>query len=119
MPLVRRCFAVDLHDDPELIAAYRRWHEPGGPPAAVNAAIRADGVESLEIWLVGDRMFMIMDVDPDRAPSPELKQARDAANPDVVAWEKLMGGTFQKSLPFAPGQTWVEMEQIYSLAEQP
>jgi L-rhamnose mutarotase len=118
MPIVRRCFAVDLHDDPELIAAYRRWHEPGGPPPAVNAAIRADGVESLEIWLVGDRMFMIMEVDTDRAPSPELKLARDAANPDVVAWEKLMG-SFQKSLPFAPGQTWVEMEQIYSLAEQP
>ena len=81
MPLVRRCFAVDLHDDPELIAAYRKWHEPGGPPPAVNAAIRVDGVESLEIWLVGDRMFMVMELDPDRAPGPETKRARDAANP--------------------------------------
>lgn len=118
MPRVRRCFAVDLHDDPELIAAYRKWHEPGGPPAAVSAAIRADGVESLEIWLVGDRMFMVMELDPDRTPDPETKRARDAANPDVTAWDKLMA-SFQKSLPFAPGRTWVEMEQIYSLAEQP
>jgi L-rhamnose mutarotase len=118
MPLVRRCFAVDLHDDPGLIAAYRRWHEPGGPPAAVNAAIRADGVESLEIWLVGDRMFMLMEQDTDRAPDPETKHARDMANPDVAAWDKLMA-SFQKSLPFAPEQTWVEMERIYALSEQP
>lgn len=118
MPLVRRCFAVDLHDDPQGIAAYRKWHEPGGPPAAVNAAIRADGVESLEIWWVADRLFMIMEHDPARMPDPEMKRARDAANPDVVAWDALMAG-FQKSLPSAPGQTWVEMERVYSLADQP
>ena len=118
MPLVRRCFAVDLHDDPERIAAYRKWHEPGGPPVAVNEAIRADGVTVLEILLTGDRMFMLMEQDTDIAPDPATKRARDAANPDVAAWDALMAG-YQKSLPFAPGQTWVEMERIYSLGEQP
>lgn len=117
MPIVRRCFAVDLHDDPRLIDAYRRWHEPGGPPAAVNAAIRADGVESFEIWLVGDRMFMVMEQDTAKAPDPESKRVRDAANPEVAAWDRLMA-SFQKPLPFAPEQTWVEMERIYALAEQ-
>lgn len=117
MPRVRRCFAVDLHDDPDRIAAYRKWHQPGGPPAAVAAAIRADGVESLEIWWVGDRLFMMMEQDADRAPDPEIKRARDAANPDVAAWDALMAG-FQKSLPFAPDRTWVEMERIYSLDAQ-
>lgn len=118
MPLVRRCFAVDLHDDPERIAAYRKWHEPGGPPAAVNTAIRADGVTLLEIWLVGDRMFMLMEQDTDHAPAPETKLARDAANPDVAAWDALMA-SFQRPLPCAPDQTWVEMERIYALADQP
>ncbi len=118
MPLVRRCFAVDLHDDPERIAAYRKWHEPGGPPAAVNAAIRADGVESLEIWWVGDRLFMVMEQDSDIAPDAGAKGARDSANPDVAAWDALMAG-FQKSLPSTPEQTWVEMARIYSLEEQP
>lgn len=117
MPLVRRCFAVDLHDDPERIAAYRKWHEPGGPPAAVSAAIRADGVETLEIWWAGDRLFMLMEQDPDRAPDPATKRARDAANPDVAAWDALMA-TFQKSLPFAPDESWVELTQIYSLDDQ-
>jgi len=118
MPLVRRCFAVDLQDDPARISAYRTWHEPGGPPAAVNAAIRADGVTALEIWLVGDRMFMLMEQDTDHAPDPETKRARDSANPDVAAWDALMA-SFQRPLPCAPDQTWVEMERIYALSEQP
>lgn len=118
MPLVRRCYAVDLHGDPDRIAAYRKWHERGGPPAAVNAAIRADGVESLEIWWVGDRLFMIMEQDPARAPDPDAKRARDAANPDVAAWDELMAG-FQKSPVGNSGETWAELERIYSLDEQP
>ncbi len=118
LPRVRRCFAVDLHDDPVRIAAYRAWHEPGGPPAAVNAAIRADGVESLEIWWVGDRLFMIMEQDPARAVDPDVKRMRDAAEPAVAQWDALMAD-FQKSLPFAPDRTWVELDRIYSLNEQP
>ena len=118
MTIVRRCFAVDLEDEPESIARYRAWHVAGGPPAAVTAAIRADGVTSLEIWQVGDRMVMIMEQDTDLAPDPEVKRARDAANADVAAWDTLMR-TFQKPLPFAPDRTWVEMERIYSLDEQP
>jgi L-rhamnose mutarotase len=113
---IRRCFAVDLYDDPALSARYRAWHEAGAPPAAVTEAIRADGVGELEIWLVGDRMFMILE---QGAPyDPQAKAARDATNPDVLAWDALMR-TFQKSLPFATGQTWVEMERIYALSEQP
>ena len=85
--------------------------------AGVRLSTLGDGVESLEIWLVGDRMFMLMEQDTDRAPNPETKRARDTANPEVAAWDTLMA-SFQKSLPFAPGQTWVEMERVYALSEQ-
>lgn len=112
----RRCFAVDLHDDPDRIARYRAWHGAGGPPAAVTAAIRADDVRALEIWLVGDRLFMILEQGD--GYDAAAKAARDAANPDVRAWDALMR-TFQKPLPFAPDRTWVEMEKIYALSEQP
>ncbi|TDW64352.1 L-rhamnose mutarotase [Novosphingobium sp. PhB55] len=115
---VRRCFAVDLVDEPEMIARYRAWHAPGGPPAAVTEAIRADGVRDLQIWLVGDRMFMTMEQDAATAADAEGKAARDAANPEVQAWDALMR-TFQRPLPFAPDRTWAEMERIYALSEQP
>ncbi|WP_298400532.1 L-rhamnose mutarotase [Sphingobium sp.] len=116
--IVRRCFAVDLVDDPESIALYREWHRPGGPPQAVTDAIRADGVIDLQIWMVGDRMMMIMEQDVALAPDAAAKMARDAANPQVHAWDRMMR-RFQRPLPFAPDATWVEMQQIYSLAAQP
>ena len=59
-----------------------------------------------------------MEQAPAGARDPETKRQPDAADPDVAAWDALMAG-FQKSLPFAPGQTWVEMEQVYSLTDQP
>lgn len=117
MTTTRKCFAVDLRDDPELIARYRHWHRAGGPPAAVTAAIRADDIRELEIYLIGNRMFMIMEQGDNF--DPEAKVQRDAANEDVTAWDALMR-TFQKTLPFGPeGSTWLEMERIYSLTAQP
>lgn len=115
--IVRRCFAVDLVDDPESIARYREWHKPGGPPQAVTDAIRADGVRDLQIWMVGDRMVMIMEQDEVTAADEAGKAARDATNPEVQAWDRLMRG-LQRPLPFAPDRTWVEMERIYDLGEQ-
>lgn len=113
----RLCFVLDLADDPALIARYREWHRPGGPPAAVTRSIRDADIHALEIWLSGPRLFMVMDVGPDF--SAARKAATDAADPDVQAWEQLMW-EFQRPVPWAaPGDKWVAAEQIYALAEQP
>jgi L-rhamnose mutarotase len=88
----RLCFALDLKDDPDSIAAYKRWHAPGGPPATVTHSIRAAGIESLEIYLCGNRLFMVMEVSA--GFSLTAKAASDGADADVQAWERLMW-TFQ------------------------
>ena len=113
----RLCYAIDLKDDPALIARYRQWHAPGGPPPAINASIRAAGIEALEIFLTGNRLFMIMEVGD--AFSAPAKAAADAADPLVQDWETLMW-SFQQGLPWsAPGEKWVPCERIYALSEQP
>jgi L-rhamnose mutarotase len=113
----RRCLILDLKDDPELIARYRAWHAPGAPPPPVIASIRASGIEEMEIFLSGNRLVMVMEVGPDF--SPEAKAAADAADPDVRAWEDLMGA-FQQPAPWAaPGEKWTSAERIFALSEQP
>ena len=110
----RYCLALDLKDDPALIAEYKRYHEKIWPEIA--ASIREAGIEELEIYLLGTRMFMIMEVND--SFSFEAKAAADRANPRVQQWEELMW-KFQKALPQAkPGEKWLLMERIFSLDEQ-
>jgi L-rhamnose mutarotase len=42
----------------------------------------------MEIYILANRLFMIMEVD--ETFSPVRKQMMDAANPKVQEWEKLM-----------------------------
>ena len=107
----RRCFALDLIDEPALIEAYEARHAPGAAWPAVTAYIRAQGVEAMEIWRTGDRLFMITEVSEDYPrpiPVPE----------EVERWEALMW-QFQRRLPHArPDEKWVEMRRIFTLSPQ-
>ena len=105
------CFALDLKDDPALIAEYRKHHEKIWPE--ITRRLKDSGIEDLEIYLLGTRMFMIMDVD--RSFSFEKKAKADEQDPKVQAWEQLMW-RFQQALPEAkPGEKWLRMEGIFKL----
>jgi L-rhamnose mutarotase len=107
----RYCLTLDLKDDPALIAEYKRHHEKIWPE--ITRSIRDAGIEDLEIYLLGTRMFMIMEVGPEF--SFEAKAKSDAANPKVQDWEKLMW-KFQKPLPQArPGEKWLLMDRVFKL----
>ena len=110
----RYCLTLDLKDDAEAIAAYKRYHEKIWPE--VKKSLLDAGVLEMEIYLWGTRMFMIMDVDA--AFSLSAKATADAANAKVQEWEAIMGG-FQQVLPGSrPGQRWVPMERVFRLSDQ-
>ena len=107
----RYCLTLDLKDDPTLIADYKKHHESVWPEVA--ASMKQAGVVDMEIYLLGTRMFMIMEVN-DKF-SFEIKQKIDSENPKVREWEELMW-KFQQSLPQAkPGEKWLSMERIFKL----
>ena len=111
----RWCLALDLKDDPPLIAEYCRLHERIWPEIA--ASIRAAGIVGMEIWRIGNRLVMVMETD--ERFDDRTKAAADAADPRVQEWEQLMW-RFQQPLPWAdPGQKWVPMERIFNLGDQP
>lgn len=107
----RYCLATDLKDDPELIGEYMRLHQSVSPE--IQKSIRDAGITVMDIYRVGNRMFMIMEVDD--TFSFERKAAMDQANEKVQEWEQHTW-KFQQALPFAePGEKWVLMEQIFAL----
>jgi L-rhamnose mutarotase len=107
----RYCLTLDLKDEPKLIAEYRQYHENVWPE--ISRSIKESGVQEMEIYLLGTRLFMIMEVD--ESFSFEAKAAVDRANPKVQEWEQLMW-KFQQALPEAkPGEKWVQMERIFKL----
>src|SRR5262245_47897521 len=107
----RYCLALDLKDDAALIADYRRYHEKIWPE--ITQSIRDAGIEDMEIYLVGTRLFMLMEVN--ERFSFEAKARADQSNAKVQEWEKLMW-RFQQSLPQAkPGEKWMRMERIFKL----
>lgn len=110
----RLCYVLDLHDDPQLIAEYERWHRPSEVWPEVVASLQQAGIRELEIFRSGDRLVMLMEVGDDYDPA--AKATRDAADPRIQAWEDLMW-RFQKPLPgSAPGEKWREAGQIFALS---
>lgn len=107
------CFALDLHNDPDLIAKYRWYHRQENVWPAVLECIRANGVVSQRIYLSGDRLVMILETADDF--DLEAKMAADSQSPEMRKWEELMW-KFQKRLPQArPGEKWVRMEKIFEV----
>jgi len=107
----RYCLTLDLKDDPNLITMYKRYHEQIWPE--ITQSIKESGIEDMEIYLFGNRLFMIMEVN--ERFSFASKAAADRNNPKVQEWETLMW-KFQQPLPQAKqGEKWMLMEKIFTL----
>ncbi|HEU5167777.1 MAG TPA: L-rhamnose mutarotase [Chitinophagaceae bacterium] len=110
----RYCLALDLKEDTKLIAEYENHHKKVWPE--IIESIKDAGIEVLDIYRTGNRMFMIIEADDDF--SFEKKAAMDTKNPKVQEWEELMW-KFQQSLPWArTGEKWILMDKIFSLPEE-
>lgn len=107
----RYCLAVDLVDDPGMIAEYEAYHKKIKPE--IEKSILDAGVTQMEIFRSGNRLFMIMETVDDF--SFEVKAKMDAENEKVQVWENLMW-KYQQAMPTAkPGEKWVLLDQIFAL----
>ena len=105
----RYVLALDLKDDPALIAEYEAYHRAVWPE--ITASIAESGITALEIYRVESRLTMIIEASD--AFSFAQKGAADAANPKVQEWEALMW-KYQQAVPGgAAGEKWRVMERMY------
>jgi L-rhamnose mutarotase len=110
----RHCLTLDLQDDPAKIAEYKRHHEKIWPQ--IRDSLYDAGVTNMEIYLLGTRMFMIMDVSD--SFSFEKKAAMDSDNPKVMEWETLMGNFQAVPEGANPVSRWAIMEKVFDLSRQ-
>ena len=109
----RVCLMLDLKNDPDLIAEYCRYHESVWPE--VTQSLREAGILEMEIYLGGNRLFMVLDTVEGFSFEEKLKA--DAKNPKVCEWETLMA-KFQQPLPHSkPGEKWQAMDVVFKLSE--
>ena len=114
-PVKRWVQTMDLRDNPQLIAEYRRRHSRGEVWPEVLQGIRDCGLLEMEIYILGTRLVMIceapLDVDWDEA------MRRMASGPRQAEWEAFMAG-FQQC---DPGQTsdekWQMMGRMFHVYE--
>jgi L-rhamnose mutarotase len=107
----RYCLALDLKDDPKLIEEYEEHHKKVW--LEIIHSIKDAGIEQMEIYKRGTRLFMIMEVNDDF--SFEKKEEADKNNPKVQEWEELMWKYQQPLTGAAKGEKWVLMKKIFEL----
>lgn len=107
----KHCFTLDLIPNDTLIETYKNHHKKVWPQ--IEESIQQAGITTLEIYLIENRLFMIMEVTD--TFSFKKKQELDLNNPKVQEWEALMW-KYQQALPTAKeGEKWMLLEKIYSL----
>ncbi|MEX0988195.1 MAG: L-rhamnose mutarotase [Bacteroidales bacterium] len=112
----RYCKTLDLEDDPPTIREYIKVHAPRAAWPDITQGMREVGITDMEIYIHGNRLFMIMetvnDFDHDKA------MAELALKPRQSEWEDYVA-RFQKTSPgTTAGNKWQLMERIYKLEDK-
>ncbi|UKT65394.1 L-rhamnose mutarotase [Pedobacter mucosus] len=107
----RYCLTLDLIPDEKLIKEYKQYHAEIWPE--VKQSILNAGIIDMEIYLLSNRLFMIMEVNDEF--SFDKKSEADLKNEKVQQWETLMWN-YQQALPGAKiGEKWMLMDKIFKL----
>ncbi len=109
----RYCKTLSLKDDAQLIEDYKNVHAPGAAWPEITQGMKEVGIIDMEIYILGTRLFMIMDTvadfDHDKA------MAELAGKPRQSEWEAYVSRFQQTSAEATADEKWQLMERIYKL----
>ena len=111
----RFCKTLTLEDDPQLIGDYKKVHAAGNSWPEITQGMIDVGILDMEIYIVGTRLFMIMDTVPDF--DHERDMARLAAMPRQSEWEAYVSRFQKTSAGASADEKWQLVERIYKLGE--
>jgi len=88
--------ALDLVDEPRSIREYREYHRNVWPE--VKEGLLEIGIEGMEIYFLGDRLFMVIDTKDDFDLIADFQKYTDSSD-KAAQWDTLMR-KYQKKTPF-------------------
>ncbi len=111
----RFCKTLTLEDDSQLIEDYKKVHAAGVVWPEINQGMIDVGILDMEIYIVGTRLFMIMDTVPDF--DHESAMAELATKPRQSEWEAYVSKFQKTSAEASADEKWQLIERIYKLGE--
>ena len=109
----RYCKTLNLEDDPGLIEDYKKVHMPENTWPEITQGMIEVGILDMEIYIMGTRLFMIMDT------LPEFDHDRDmallATKPRQSEWEAFVSRFQKTSSEATADEKWQIMDRIYKL----
>ncbi len=114
-PVKRYCQTLELRDNPELIAEYRRRHSQGEVWQEILDGIRQVGILEMEIYILGTKLFMIVETPLDF--EWDTAMARLATLPRQQEWEDYMAIFQQAEAGASSADKWKPMERMFHLYE--
>lgn len=112
-PVKRYCQTLDLRDNPELIAEYRRRHSKEHIWKEIMEGIRQVGILEMEIYLLGTRLFMIVETPLDFEWDSAME--RLGTLPRQAEWEDYMAEFQLVKAGMSSAEKWQLMERIFHL----
>jgi L-rhamnose mutarotase len=117
---MRYVFTVNLKDEPGIVETYTRHHREVWPE--VQASLRQVGVDQMDIYLLGRRLVMVVEM-RDGLDYRTAFKTHAASSPRVVEWERLMKSLQEPPAEARAGEWWAVMEPVFHLnrdtAEEP
>ena len=109
----RYCKTLSLEDDPQLIEEYKRVHMANNTWPEITQGMIEVGILDMEIYIMGPRLFMIMDT------IPEFDHDRDmgvlATKERQSEWEAFVSRFQKTSSDATADEKWQLMDRIYKL----
>lgn len=113
VPVKRYCQTMDLKDNPELIAEYVKRHSEAEAWPEIRAGIREVGILEMEIYILGTRLFMIVETPLDFDWATAM--ARLATLPRQAEWEAYMSIFQQADATATSAEKWQLMDRMFHL----
>ncbi len=109
----RYCQSLELRDNPELIAEYRKRHSSEHVWPEIIAGIRSVGILEMEIYLLGTRLFMIVETPVDFDWGEAMTKL--STLPRQQEWEDYMAIFQLVQAGATSAEKWQPMERIFQL----